>query len=499
MTEPDVDVLIAGGGPVGLLLANELRKRGVPVVVAEATETIRQEPRAGTLHARTVQSLTRSGYLNAPDGNSSGKHSVPFHFAGLSGLTIHSPASEGNPLLNLPQEELERDLERSARQRGTDLRRGHRVTGIRPHDTAVEVTVESPRGEYSVRASYVVGADGARSTVREQAAVTNDTRSPTFGAVLGMVRLTEPDKVPGGWSQGPTGWTLINPNPTGHSRVIAHEFTRPLPDHRSPLDLTELRTRTSRILGFEVGMSDPDFLTRFSDFCRLADSFRTGRVLLAGDAAHVHSPLGGQGVNLGLQDALNLGWKLSLVVSGSAGEDLLDGYHAERWAAARRVVDNTRAQAALMRPGEEVDRLRELFGELLELDEANELVQRRISGQAVTYEPLDPTDTLHEGRFQPNLGLTGPDGRTSVVELLTPGNGVLLLGQHACPALEDAARAWKDRVEVHRVDPDEPQRWNAALLRPDGYLAWTDAAGDVSATGLERHLTHYFGPAATAH
>ncbi|NHD16054.1 MULTISPECIES: FAD-dependent monooxygenase [unclassified Actinopolyspora] len=494
MNETHTDVLVVGGGPVGLLLADELRSRGIRVVVTEAEEEIRQDPRAGTLHARTVQSLTRRGYLRTPATNPGSAASAPFHFAGLPGLAIHAPASEGPPLVNVPQIELERALDELARELGVDLRRGSRVTELRQEDGAVEVTVRAADGEHRIRAGYVVGADGARSTVRRQAGIDAATHPPNFAAVLGLVRLDRPGEIPGGWTHGPHGWTLVNPNPAGHSRVIVHDFRRPLPDHRAPVDLDELRERTSRVLGFEVGMSDPAFLTRFSDFCRLADEFRSGRVLLAGDAAHLHSPLGGQGLNLGLQDSLNLGWKLALVASGSAPADLLDTYHAERHATARRVIDNTRAQAALMHPGEEFDPLRELFGELLNLRQANDHVQGMISGQDVVHEPLDSADAWHEGHFLTNLGMRIGGVHTSVAELLARGAGLLLLTPAARSELADAARQWKDRVETHEVELGEERPWSAALVRPDGYLAWTNAAGGTSAKSLREHLAHFFGP-----
>lgn len=467
-------VIVAGGGPVGMLLAAELGRRGVPATVVEKLTTTHDEPRAGTLHARTTQSLLRCGYLPVPGPPSAPDAvvEVPFHFGGRPVLTLESPALEGPPMIGRSQSAIERFFEAQARSSGVEILRGHEVTGVR--DDGDRVTVTTSGGELT--ADYVVGCDGARSTVRAAAGITGTTHPATFAGLLGLARLGDPARVPGGWTHGPSGWTLINVDPAGHSRILTHEFTGPLPERGAPVTLEDLRAAASRILGHDVPMSDATFLGRFSDFTRLADRYRHGRLLLAGDAAHVHAPLGGQGLNLGMQDAINLGWKLAMVVSGTAPDTLLDTYHAERHPVAEAVIANTRAQAALMRPGPEFEPLRELVGDLLAVPDANRLLSDRITGQGVRYGP--------DGEFLPNF----PLGERTVAELLHPGHPVLLLAPDAA-ALADAAAGWKDGVDVVTHDLGAP----AILLRPDGYVAWTGR----DAERLTRALTAWFGPRVT--
>lgn len=491
----DAAVIIVGGGPVGLVLATELGLRDVDTVVLDANVDIRDEPRAGTLHARTVQSLARRGYLGGgPQELSDGELRTPFHFGGMPALTITSPRAEGPPMLGMPQAELERNFQDLALRRGIDVRRGHRVVDVAQDEDHVELTVHSGHGEYRITAGHVVGCDGARSAVRQHAGFTSTSHPPNFAAIIGQVRLRDPASVRGGWTHSRHGWTLINPNPSGHSRVITHDFTRPLPDHRQPVELDEFRDTVSRILGQDTPMDDPIFLARFSDYCRLADSYRIGRIMLAGDAAHVHSPMGGQGLNLGIQDVFNLGWKLALVTSGAAPPSLLHTYHDERRPVAERVIANTRAQVALMHPGEEFDPLRNLMGELLGIETANNLVQGMISGQSVRYPAAGVDASELEGRFLTNAVVRTETGPTTVAELLTPGRGVLMLTDRAQPELADTARGWKDRIDVHEATTSKDLDWDAVLVRPDGYVAWCDPGGDTPAEQLAHRLTHWFGP-----
>jgi 2-polyprenyl-6-methoxyphenol hydroxylase-like FAD-dependent oxidoreductase len=490
-------VLIAGGGPVGMLLAAELAHQRIDTIVIEQHPEPPDVPRAGTLHARSVQSLLRRGYLRtASPGSLTTHHTTGFHFGGQPVLEISAPTAEGVPVLNRPQQELERTFETRARALGADVRRGRRVERLRPRGDAVQVEVSGADGRYVVEAAYVVGCDGARSTVRDEAGIGSTTTPPTFGALIGRVRLLEPHGVPPGWTHGRDGWTLLNVNPHGHSRVITHDFRRPLPSRRAPAHLDELRRTTEHILGRPVPMDRPTYLSRFSDFTRLADTYRSGRILLAGDAAHVHAPLGGQGLNTGLQDAFNLGWKLALVARGDAPPALLDTYTRERRPVAATVIANTRTQASLMRPGPEYDPLRSRARELLRQPDAGREVADEISGQSVAY-TRDAQSAL-EGRFLPNHRFRTDAGPRTTAELLTGGLPLLLLTPRADAALAEAAAGWSDRLLVVRADGEEPLGWDALVCRPDGYTAWAASASDAAPQALTAALTRWFGPARAA-
>ena len=493
MRHRNCQVLIAGGGPVGKLLAAELGHYGVRTTVLETAARTVDQPKAGTLHARTVQMLARRGHLRVRTANPDDlerRAADAFHFAGMPGLAITAPATEPGPVLGRSQAALERDFEATARQRGVTVLRGHHVTDVRQDPDGVTVTADGPEGPREFTAEYLVGADGARSTVRERAGFACDTHPATVSALLGLVRLTEPAAVPPGWHRTPHGWTVVGVNPYGHSRFIAIDFRGPHPDRHVPLTVGELSAEAERILGFAVPMTDPLFFSRFSDYTRLARGYRDGRVLLAGDAAHVHFPVGGQGLNLGLQDALDLAWKLAFELAGTGGKDLLDTYDTDRRPAGRRVIENTRAQLALMRPDPGLDPLRELFAELLALDQVNGRLGEMISAQEVVH----PARTAHgspwEGRFLPNLPLTGDDDvPTDVTQILARSGRpvLLLLDGDACGYGADAA-AWDGTVRTVTAAAHHRLPWDAVLLRPDGYIAWTPEGGPLAET-----LREWFG------
>ncbi|MFD6229082.1 FAD-dependent monooxygenase [Streptomyces sp. NPDC060232] len=484
-------VLVIGGGPVGMLTAAELGHYGVSTVVLEAEPRTRDQPKAGTLHARTVQGLARRGHLHAhaaTEDRLRRSSADAFHFAGMPGLVITAPATEPGPIVGRSQADLERDFEQRARARGVSVLRGHRVSDIHQGPDSVEVTAEGPDGVRRFTAEYVVGADGARSTVRERLGFPEDTHPATVSALLGLVRLTDPDRVPYGWHRTPRGWTVAGVNPYGHSRFITIDFRGPHPDRHSPLTLGELRREGERILGQDVPMADPVFFSRFNDFARLVRDYRHGRVFLAGDAAHVHFPVGGQGLNLGLQDALNLSWKLAHTLAGTAGKDLLDTYDTERRPAGQRVIDNTRAQLALMRPDPGLDPLRDLVTELLGLDEVKGRLGHMISAQETAYPPQGGLGSRWEGRFLPNLPLTTDDGPTDLTRLLLPGRPVLiLLGEDGGVHREQAGR-WAHVLRTVPATTAVPMPWDAVLVRPDGYVAWAPDGGPLADT-----LRQWFG------
>ncbi|MFY1675561.1 FAD-dependent monooxygenase [Streptomyces sp. WMMC905] len=490
--ELHVDVVVVGGGPVGMVVACELAGYGVSTVVFEARASVSGRPRATTLHARTVQCLVRRGHLGglaSVGGPGSAPASSPFHFAGIPGLAISVPAMEPEPVLKCSQEELERHFEERARTAGARILRGHRVTEVRPERDGVRITAEGPHGPVSCAARYVVGADGARSTVRERSGFVSDSYPATVSAMAGDVRLGEGAAMGAGWHRTPRGWIVAKDIPGGRTRLRIVDCAGPHGDRGQPLTLEELREEVSRIAGRDIPMAAPQWLSRFSDFSRLVRSYRSGRVLLAGDAAHVHFPIGGQGLSTGLLDAVNLGWKLAFTVRGEAGEDLLDSYDLERRPAAQRVIDNTRAQVALMRPGPELDPLRALFGELLAGGAESGVLSAMISAQDTVLPAHAPRSSSWEGRFLPNVGLTTARGRTDVIGLLREGRPLLLLlGEQGRSGYEGQARGWAGVLRVVRAEPGPDIPCDALLVRPDGYVAWAAGGADLTAV-----LTACFG------
>ncbi|MGW4033981.1 FAD-dependent monooxygenase [Streptomyces sp. NPDC004838] len=483
------DVVVVGGGPVGMLLAAELGGYRVGALVLEAAAATSARPRATTLHARTVQSLARRGYLPGPErASDTGTVSSAFHFAGLPGLFITAPAAEPVPILKRPQADLERLFEGRARSRGVRVLREHRMIELHRRSGGIRVVAEGPQGRVVCDAAYVVGADGARSSVRELAGMASDAYGATVSAMMGLVRLETAGALPAGWHRTPRGWVVAKDAPGGGTHIRTVDHTRPHPDRGLPPTLEELRRETSRIMGRDIGMTAPRWLSRFSDYTRLAHCYRAGRVLLAGDAAHVHFPIGGQGLSTGLLDAVNLGWKLALTVRGTAGRGLLDSYDAERRPAAGRVIGNVRAQVSLMHPEARLDALRALFLDLLAKDRGGAGLSAMISAQDTVLPARSATPSAWEGRFLQNIALTTSAGPTDVIRLLRDGRMLLLLpGPDGCDAEERAAREWACHLRVVRAEPSAGLPCAALLVRPDGYIAWASDGGDLGAA-LSAHL-----------
>ncbi|MEV0125755.1 FAD-dependent monooxygenase [Streptomyces sp. NPDC050703] len=488
MRRRHAEVVIVGGGPVGMLLAADLAAYGIGVRVVEAKPRTTDEPRAGTLHARTVQSLARRGlpYGAAGRADRTGVNQEPFHFAGLPGLSITAPATEPPVLVKCPQAELERRFEAVARRRGATVLRGGEAVRIAQDPDGVEVTVRTAGGRERVHAAYLVGADGARSTVRELGGFVADTHPATVSALMGQVRLTDPAALPAGWHRTERGWTAAKFDARGYGRLMTLDCRGPHPDRGRPLTLEELGAEAARIVGHAVPLAEPAHLSRFNDFSRLVGSYRQGRVFLAGDSAHVHFPVGGQGLNTGLLDAVNLGWKLAHALRGTAGKDLLDTYSHERRPAGQRVVDNTRAQLALMRPDPQLDPLRELVARLLPLPDVGAHLGGLLSAQDTSYGPA-ATGPGRQGTFLPNLALAGP-GEKDLVALLARGRAVLLLGGGTADA-PGAVRGWAHVLTTARAAARLPGgTMDCAVVRPDGYVLW--ASGDGEPEGV---LRQWFG------
>ncbi|MFE7778538.1 FAD-dependent monooxygenase [Streptomyces sp. NPDC057445] len=484
-------VLVVGGGPVGMLVAAELAGRGVDTLVLEREAATSERPKATTLHARTAQCLARRGYLFGPRRRASGDAvTMPFHFAGMTGLSITAPAAEPDPIIKVAQVEVERLFEARALAAGARVLRGRRVTDVQAAREGVRVVATATGGRETFTADYLVGADGARSTVREQAGFVSDTHPATVSAIMGVVRLGDRDAVREGWHRTPRGWIVAKDGPDGTTHLRTLICDRPPADRRLPPTVEEFSREASRIAARHVGMSAPRWLSRFSDFTRLVRAYRADRVFLAGDAAHVHFPIGGQGLSTGLLDALNLGWKLALAVRGRAGEGLLDTYDSERRPAAQRVIDNTRAQVALMRPDPVLDPVRTLLGGMLTSEGVNDCLSAMISGQETVIAPFAEHSSPWDGTFLPNAVLSTPQGPTGVTELLQEGRPLLLVQGDQGSGYAREARGWSDVLRVVHCVPTGALPCAALLVRPDGYIGWASDGGT-----MDTALTAYFGGA----
>lgn len=510
-------VVVVGGGPVGLVVACVLAGRGVSVVVVEAESGVCERPKATTVHARAVQCLVRGGHLAGLPGFAGAGAGVAgaggagaggveagvgavgaggaggaFHFAGMRGLSISVPVGEPVPVLKCAQDVLERHFEGRARALGVRVLRGHRVVGVWQEADGVRVTAEGPGGRVECAGAYLVGADGARSLVREEAGFASRTYPATVSAMAGDVRFEGGGGFAAGWHRTPRGWMVAKEAGGGVVRLRTLNCGGAHVGRGVPPTVEELRREVSWIAGREVAVRDARWLSRFSDFSRLAGCYRRGRVFLAGDAAHVHFPIGGQGLSTGLLDAVDLGWKLAFAVRGMAGRGLLDTYDQERRPAAQRVIDHTRAQLALMRPGPELEPLRALFGELLARGGESGMLAAMVSAQD-TVLPVRGADAPEwEGRFLPNAGLVTGEGRTDVIGLLGEGRPLLLLfGGPGCAGYEEQARGWAGVVRVVHAEPVPEFGCEALLVRPDGYVAW--ASGGEGPAGV---LRAYFGAGA---
>ncbi|WP_189303234.1 FAD-dependent monooxygenase [Streptomyces albospinus] len=493
-------VVIAGGGPVGLLLAGELRLHGIATLVLEQAPQGQGEPRTLSLHARTLESLDRRGLLTdftaAQDSvpgladyrRQLNDHGARGHFAGIYQLGRNAAEAEQPHGLTLPREVVKELLGKRAEGLGAVVRHGQEVTGLEQDGDGVTVTVRTEDGSYPVRADFLVGCDGGRSTVRKSAGIAFPGTGPSVVARMGraVFEVEGGGELPIGWERTDGGWYMRMPD----GRVAVTEWEVP-DDLESPVTVAELAESIHRVTGLRVTLSDPEYVTRFTDSARQASSYRAGRVLLAGDAAHVHFPAGGQGVNLGMQDAFNLGWKLAAECRGGAPEGLLDSYGAERHPVAARVLHNTRAQVALMRPGPQVDALREMFVDLMGIDGVNTYLSEIIYGTGIRYGSA-PDDHPLVGTFARDLPLTTPGGPTRLAELLRSGRPLLLGLNGGGSAVLDAAAPWSDRVERVRAEAERPYA-TALLVRPDGYTAWA-AEGAVDTRSLRAALTAWCGP-----
>jgi 2-polyprenyl-6-methoxyphenol hydroxylase-like FAD-dependent oxidoreductase len=490
-------VVIAGGGPTGLMLSGELALAGVDVAVVErrATQDL-PGSRAGGLHARTIEVLDQRGIVDR--FLAEGQVAQVAGFAGVS-LDISDFPTRHNYGLGLWQKHIERILADWVDELPVTLYRGREVTGIAQDDAGVDVEVSDGR---SLRAEYVVGCDGGRSLVRKAAGIEFPGWDPTTSSLIAEVEMAEEPEL--GFRRDAIGTHALgrleyevrdgevvyaDSGPVGVMVTEEHVGATSEPT------LNELSEALTAVYGTDFGAHSPTFLSRFTDMTRQAAAYRSGRVLLAGDAAHVHAPDGGQGLNIGVQDAVNLGWKLALVVNQTAPESLLDTYHAERHPVAARVLRTTMAAVALRRPDDRTQAVVETISELLGMEEPRKRFAGMMSGLDVHYDLGEGHPLL--GRRMPDLDLVTADGPLRVFTLLHDARPVLLnLGE---PGGLDIA-PWADRVQL--VDAEYGGTWELpvlgavpeptdVLVRPDGYVAWV---GNQSQVGLTDALTNWFGP-----
>jgi 2-polyprenyl-6-methoxyphenol hydroxylase-like FAD-dependent oxidoreductase len=491
-------VVIAGGGPTGLMLAGELTLAGVDVAIVE--RRVSQElvgSRAGGLQSRTIEVLDQRGIA---DRFLAEGQVAQVHGFAMIRLDISDFPTRHNYGLGLWQNHIERILAGWVGELAVPFYRGREVTGFAQDDAGVDVELSDGP---SLRAQYLVGCDGGRSLIRKAAGIEFPGWDPTTSSLIAEVELTEEPKWGihrdgrGTHAFGRLEYEIRNGEVVfldrGPVKVMVTEA------HVGPASEPTLRDLSEALIavhGTDYGVHSPTWISRFTDTTRQAASYRKGRVLLAGDAAHVHSPVGGQGLNTGVQDAVNLGWKLAQVVKGVSPDSLLDTYHDERHPVGARVLRNTMAQVALLRTDDRMNALREIASELLGMDEPRKRFAAMMSGLDIHYDLGDGHPLL--GRRMPDLDIDTANGPLRVFTLLRDARPVLLnLGE---PGGFDIA-PWSDRVQT--IDANYRGAWElpalgtitapaAALIRPDGYVAWV---GDATQPGLADALTTWFGPA----
>jgi 2-polyprenyl-6-methoxyphenol hydroxylase-like FAD-dependent oxidoreductase len=460
-------VLIIGAGPVGLVLAIELRTAGAHAVVLErltAPDTRQKARGVGVLGSEALRRRGLADRLQRDDDNGRRgyRHDMGSdrgHFAWIAKL---------------------------------DSLRGHRVTGLRQDETSVHVDVEAPDGGREFTARYVVGCDGGQSSVRKLAGFGFpgiDSTTLTRVARLTPVDPTafpDPVRTAHGTLQHPgirDGWVRVRLSEPESASAVAHD--------RSPVTVAEIHDVLERVTGIDIALADVREGRRVRNSSRQAATYRMGRILLAGDAAHVHSPIGGQGLNLGITDAVNLGWKLAAVVRGTVHHDLLDSYNHERHPVGERVITNTRAQEALLEPTPQVAALREIMSDLMDLPEVQRYLGGLLSGVDVRHRLPYTVDTKHEllGAYMPDFVVDS----TTLYTLMSDARPLLLHTSQAAETVQ-VAEAWNDRLRVISTQVLGQRDLTALLVRPDGVLAWiATAAAPPDLTSLENALRVWFG------
>jgi 3-(3-hydroxy-phenyl)propionate hydroxylase len=481
-------VVIAGGGPTGLMLAAEMALAGIDVAIVERRESPELgESRAGGLHARSMEVMDQRGIADRFISQGKIYNVAHFHVP----LDLSDFPTRHNYTLGLWQKHIERILAGWVDELRVPIYRGCEVTGFSQDETGVDVPLSDER---LFRAQYLIGCDGGRSVIRKTAGIEFRGSDASMSWVIAEVSWSE--EPAWGFRHDAIGTHAIGKFEDGKAGIVLAE--KQVGPAGEPT-LGDIKEALISIYGTDYGIHSPTRLSRFNDMARQAVSYRDRRVLLAGDAAHVHAPLGGQGLNIGVQDAVNLGWKLAQVVKGISPESLLDTYHAERHPVGARVLRNTMMHAALRRPDDRTKALGDYVSEFLRMAEPRKRMAGEISGLDIRYDlGQQDIDERHPllGRRMPDLDLVTARGPVRMFTLLHQARPVLLnLGD---PGSFDIA-AWAGRVQM--IDAKYDGHWElpvigtvpapiAVLIRPDGYVGWV---GDRTQQGLTDALTTWFG------
>ncbi|MFH0246480.1 FAD-dependent monooxygenase [Streptomyces sp. HK10] len=480
------DVIVVGAGPVGLMLAGELRLGGVDVVVYDRLPAATGESRALGFNRRAAESLGQRGLLSRLGEFRWGPMG---HFGGVR-FDLGMLDEDHSGVLGLSQARTEEALGGWLAELGVPVRRGHEVTGLREVPEGVVVSFTGPGGPGEESAAYVVGCDGAGSTVRAMAGIPapgwEATRGMYTAEITGVTLRPRPigERLPGG------SMVVCTPLGEGRYRVVIHDLALPVRPDPGSLTFAQVADAWRRLTGESIDHAEPQWLWACGNTAALAAEYRRGRVFLAGDAAHEIPPLAAWGLSAGLQDAVNLGWKLAAAVRGRAPEGLLDTYHAERHPVGRELIRNARAASKLYLGEDAMDPVREFMGELLAHRDTAEYVAGIVSGLGVRYDLGKGDHPLLGRRMPPESELTLPDGtRTRVADLLHTGQGLLITTGNPT---EHPTRDHTDQVDVitgtWTTDPDPAL--DTVLVRPDGYVAWTSPG---STDDLTHALDRWFG------
>jgi 2-polyprenyl-6-methoxyphenol hydroxylase-like FAD-dependent oxidoreductase len=507
----DTDVIIAGAGPTGLMLAAELRLAGVRTLVLERRRELREIPRANGFGGQITELLRYRGLLDrvvaAGAGPIQRAPHIPFGEVHLDFSHLADPPMWA---LHLPQPRLERVLSEHAGGLGAEIRRGHEVIAVSQDEDAVVAEVHGPDGLYEVSARCLVGCDGARSRVRDLAGIAFPGITYPEVNRLGQGTLAADVTVLGNGDIDVPGLGLVRRGFTrtgggvfafgltaGRVMIQTTENETNAVDDDAPMSLAEFQGSIRRVLGAEIPLAEVTRLSRYGFEARQAERYRDGRILVAGDAAH-QFPATGIGINVGMMDAVNLAWKLAADVNGWAPSGLLDTYHDERHPVGARGMLQTQAQVALRRGQDPAaDALRKLFLELMAYEQPLRHMGELIAGTDIRYPLPNPGHHPLTGTFAPDLSLRTEDGETTSVAGLMRAARPVFLDLAGRSDLLDAARPWEGRVDILAARTDD-RRAAALLIRPDAYIAWATAPGEAAGTvvpALQEALSRWFGTA----